>query len=122
MVLTVLSGLVILNPNSNEPIYLPAGFTATCHIADISEGNCLWTDGEPYSAEIQEVIDIIRQIFELSPNLFNYLASPPHYVCASGVGEVECEFIFDNPGVDLALAQQICPLIDTPVCDLLFPQ
>ena len=99
MVISVLSGAATLNPDSPDAVFLPAGFTSTCSLEDIQAGACDWTPPEPYSEAIQQVVEAIKQVFSLSPNLFNYIPSPPNVVCASGTGEVICDFAFDNPDV-----------------------
>ena len=122
MVATVLSGGVTLNPNSNAPITMLPGYYAICDLTTIQNGNCDWTLPQPYTEAIQIMVDALRQLFDLAPNIFNYVASPPTVVCGSGVGQVICEFSFDNPNVDLNLAQEICQGPDAPdACSTLFP-
>jgi hypothetical protein len=122
MVISVLSGAATLNVNSGEPIIVLPGFYAICDLTTIQDGNCEWTLPAPYTEAIQQIVDALRPLFGLAPNIFNYVATPGTVVCGSGVGDVICTISFDNPNVDLDLAREICQGPNAPDgCDLLFP-
>lgn len=123
MIISVLSGAATLNPDTPEAIILLAGFSSICSQDTIQNGTCTWSEPEPYSTAIQQIVAALDALFENADNLFNYKPSPPQVSCASGEGEAVCEFTFDNPTVDLALAQQICSRPGAPAaCQQLFPE
>lgn len=123
MQVTVLGGGVSLNPNSESPILLPPGFTATCPMDTISLGNCDWSLPRTITQAEQALLAALRPLFDNIPNLLHYLPSVPNLICASGVGGAVCELSFDNPQVVLAWAAEQCALGQLPasMCDVLFP-
>ncbi len=119
----VLSGSATVNPNGPNPLFLVPGFTSICPADQVSSGNCDWSAPRPITQDESTELAYIKPLFENASNLLHYSPSVPELVCASGVGQVECELHFENALLALARASEACSTGALPatMCSTLFP-
>ncbi|MBK9123556.1 MAG: hypothetical protein IPM16_10625 [Chloroflexi bacterium] len=128
MEVLVLYGVARANPDTQEEIIIPPGYTVTVGYGpdfvskgiegDDDERSGPLSIGEPTVVD-QSVLDDIGIIEELPADLFNYEVPPPIIITPSGIGGPIIELIFTNPGA-LAQIQQLCSqgIIPVAICQV----
>jgi hypothetical protein len=93
--LIVISGIVTLNPDSPNPIIVPAGYVVETQLDENGEisDNPEWSEPRLLT---QDEVDLLTTLELLPANTVNYSPSIPTIVCPSGVGVAECEVIYDD--------------------------
>lgn len=119
----VLSGSATLNPNGPNPLFLPPGFTSICPADQVSMGNCRWSAPRTITQSESSELQHIKPLLARASNLLHYTPSVPELVCASGVGQVQCDLYFENAPLALARASEACSTGALPpsTCSALFP-
>ncbi len=119
MELAVLSGIATLNPDTSNPIIVPAGFaTSIC----LSEERNLGIDGEPNDREViagcswgalrmlrQDELLGLSSLQNIPSSVLNYRFRLPVLVCPSGVGRPICKIMIDNPKL-IETLRRLCAL------------
>jgi hypothetical protein len=123
MQIFVLSGSAMLNPKGPNPLFVAPGFTSICPADQVNNGNCNWSLPRPITQEESNELQYLKPLFANASNLLHYTPSVPELVCASGVGQVECDLFFENAALALARASEECAAGALPVsmCSTLFP-
>jgi hypothetical protein len=108
MHLVVLSGITTVDPDTANPIIIPAGFMSEICVSDagiIDRTVCDWSAPVPVTLAI---LDELRFLEDLPGNVLNYQLTLPGLICPSGVGNPVCEIIISD--------QQLLEILRT-LCD-----
>ncbi len=128
MQILVLYGVARINPDTDEEIIIPPGYTVMVGFGpdfvskgiegDEDERTGPISFGQPTIVD-QSVLDDIGIIEELPPDLFNYEIPPPIIITPSGIGGPIIDLIFTDPGA-LAQIQQLCSqgVIPVAICQV----
>lgn len=117
MELAVLSGIATLNPDTRNPLVIPAGFATTICLSELRNlgidgvendreviAGCNWTTPRQLTQNELGMMSLLQQI---PVNILNYRFRLPRLVCPSGVGQPVCEIIVDDPRL-LQLLRILC--------------
>jgi hypothetical protein len=115
MEIIVLFGLVTINPESNNPIYVPPGYSVLVNLGD--ELISLGIEGDADERAVrsfgtprlltQGEIDALGILRLLPNNIINYPIELPQIIQASNVSGIITRIIFRNPRA-VALVQRFC--------------
>jgi len=103
MQIIALAGIIIIDPESNEPVILAPGFTSTIALGELVDLNgdgianeraplpgASWADPELMDpSELEALAEALNE--NIPENLQYYEVNVPVLICASGVGEPVCE-------------------------------
>lgn len=95
--ITTVSGLAIINPDTPNAIYLPAGFTITVPLGPVGADGFSQIATGPWSAIralTQPELALLALLINIPGNVLDYVLSLPTIVQASGVGGVVPQFVF----------------------------
>ena len=125
-----LFGMATINADSDNPIYVPPGFSLPVGFdgnfvslgieGDEDEWGCTELSfGQP-SLLTQQQISGLGIINRIPNNMLNYVISLPRLVIPSGIGQVIRRLIFNNPQA-LRIARRLCDANELPdnICDAL---
>lgn len=106
MEITVLRGVLTINPDTANPIYVPAGFRILIGLGpellslgnegDVDERGGPYTYSEPVILS-QPTITSLSFLSRLPANILNYVVQLPQIIIASGIGGPLPQIIFQNP-------------------------
>jgi hypothetical protein len=134
MQVLALSGIVQLNPRSDNPVVLVPGFFSTiCLVPDnmnlgvdgqtndrqVDATNCTWSEPAQYPAEALN--QLYTALNERIPQVLQYYAlNAPRAQCPSGIGGVRCRILI---GRAYRQIRRLCQrgLIPQRICDILLP-
>ncbi|MBZ0292117.1 MAG: hypothetical protein K8L99_06065 [Anaerolineae bacterium] len=116
-----LSGIVVLNPDTEEEILLPPGFAARiCFDPNQDppvDADCTWST--PTLLSTEEFTALFLALDGRIPqDVQYYRTSVPQLICPSGVGSAECTLALDDAALVARLAR-ICDagLLDEATCE-----
>lgn len=116
MEITVLNGVVTINPDTARPIYVPAGYRIRIGLGpelvslgnegDMDERSGPYTFSDPLILD-QTSLTALGLLSQLPSNITNYTIQLPQIILASGVGGPIPQIIFPNPQ-SAAIIQSYC--------------
>lgn len=116
MQLVVLYGVVTVNPDTEDEIIVPAGYSLMIGLGpdfvslgiegDEDERSGTKTFGEPVLFN-QGLLDDLGFLDQLSPDIFNYEVEPPVLMSGSGTGGPLIDLVFPDPGATSPI-EELC--------------